>query len=149
MLRRKQQGTRAAGKYKEIMTTAIGTSEKRETARPGTPLTWVLSLVACAYCLWIGATLFYSTPIFIKMYVSMGVGLPPSTRIIMSLYWVLYPLLFGGTAALVIVKQYFVHDKWANVSAILCTVLVANIVSNAIGMALYRPMWDLMEKLNK
>lgn len=122
---------------------------KNRPPQQGTALTWTLSSIACAYCLWMGATLLFSTPIFINMYMSMGVSLSLSTRLIISFYRVLYPLLFGGAAALVIAKQYFVHEKWMNLSATLGTVLVANIVSNGITSALYRPMWDLMEKLNK
>lgn len=123
--------------------------EKSETPRPGTSLTWSLSLVACAYCLWMGATLFFTTRTFVSMYSNIGVDLSFSTKIIIAFYRMLYPILFGGTAALVIVKQYFVREKWANISATLGTVLVANIVSNGIASALYRPLLDLTEKLNK
>jgi hypothetical protein len=96
-----------------------------------------------------GTALFLSTRIFINMYSSMGVDLSFSTRIIISFYRVLYPVLFGGAATLVIAKQYFVREKWANVSATLGTVLAANIVSNAIAIGLYQPLRDLMEKLSK
>jgi type II secretory pathway component PulF len=123
--------------------------EKSEAGRPGTPLTWGLSLVACAYCLWLGAALFSSTPAFVNMYFSMGVELPLSTRIILGFYYVLYPIVFGGAAILVIAKQYFVREKWANISATLGAVLIADFVANLSVRALYRPLWDLTEKLSK
>jgi type II secretory pathway component PulF len=96
-----------------------------------------------------GAALFFSTRTFVNMYSSMGVDLPFLTRIIIWFYPVLYPTLFGGAAILVIAKQYFVREKWVNISATLGTVLVADFFSNVIVGALYRPLWDLMEKLNK
>lgn len=96
-----------------------------------------------------GVALFFSTRTFINLYLNIGVDLSFATKIIIAFYRVLYPTLFGGAAALVIVKQYFVREKWANISATLGTVLIANIVSNGIASALYRPMLDLMEKLNK
>ncbi len=123
--------------------------EKSEAGRPGTPLTWGLSLVACAYCLWLGATLFFTTPIFMNMYSSIGVDLSLSTKIILVFYRVLYPIVFGGAAILVIAKQYFVREKWANISATLGVVLIADFVANLSVRALYRPLWDLTEKLSK
>jgi type II secretory pathway component PulF len=96
-----------------------------------------------------GAALFFSTRTFVNMYSSMGVDLPFLTRIIIWFYPVLYPTLFGGAAILVIAKQYFVREKWVNISATLGTVLVADFFSNVIVGALYRPLCDLMEKLNK
>lgn len=122
---------------------------KNKTSRPGTPLSWVVSLIACGYCLWMGAALFFSTRTLINMYSSMGVDLSLSTKIVIAFYRVLNPIVFGGAAALVIVKQYFVREKWVNISATLGTVLVANIVSNGIATALYRPLLDLMKTLNK
>ena len=83
------------------------------------------------------------------MYSSMGVELSFATKSIIAFYRVLYPILFGGAAALVIAKEYLVREKWANISATLGTVLIANIVSSGIASALYRPLLDLMEKLNK
>src|SRR6185437_4046230 len=125
-----------------MATQASAVLEKDKTSNPGTPLTWAVSLVACAYCLWMGTALFVSTRTFINMYSSIGVDLSFATKIIIGLYYVLYPIVFGGAVALVIVKQYFVREKWANISATLGTVLVANIVSNGIASALYRPLLD-------
>ncbi|HET9366343.1 MAG TPA: hypothetical protein VFP71_15160, partial [Candidatus Angelobacter sp.] len=96
--------------------------EKDTTPKQGTPLTWVISLIACAYCLWMGVALFYSTHAFTDLYSNIGAELPLSTRIAVGFYRVLYPIVFGGAAALVMVKQYFVREKWANISASLGTV---------------------------
>ena len=123
--------------------------EKNEARKPGTPLTWGLSLVACAYCLWMGATLFYSAHAFAELYSSIGVDLALSTKIIISFYWMIYPIVFGGAAVLVIAKQYYVRDKWVNISVTLGAVLVADFVSDLAVNALYRPLWDFMGKISK
>ena len=84
-----------------------------------------------------------------NMYSSIGVDLSLSTKIILVFYRVLYPFVFGGAAILVIAKQYFVREKWANISATLGVVLIADFAANLSVRALYRPLWDLTEKLNK
>jgi len=122
---------------------------KTETSRPGSVLTWTLSLVACAYSLWMGAALFLSTRAFVNIYSSLGVELSFSTRTLFGFYRILYPVLFGGAATLVIAKQYFVRDRWANISVTLGTALAADFVRNMIFSSLYWPILDLMEKLSK
>ncbi|MGZ7057486.1 MAG: hypothetical protein ACXVK3_18340, partial [Candidatus Angelobacter sp.] len=91
-------------------TTEIGLSKPNEIDRPGSILTWIVTILACAYICWIGISLYYSTPIFINMYTSMGVELSLSLRIFVAGYRWMYPILFGGIAALVITKQFFVRD---------------------------------------
>ena len=132
-----------------MATQASAVLEKTEIPKPGTPLTWGLSLVACAYCLWMGATLFYSAHAFANLYSTIGVHLPFLSRIILGFYGVLYPILYGGAAILVIAKQYFVREKWVNISVTMSTVLVADFIGNLSVNALYRPLWDLPEKLSK
>jgi hypothetical protein len=60
-----------------------------------------------------------------------------------------YPLWFGGATALVITKQFYVRQKWPNLSITLVAVVMVDIISRGIVWALYRPIFDLTEKLNK
>lgn len=120
-----------------------------EIDRPGNVLTWIVTVLACAYIGWIGTSLYYSTPIFINMYTSMGVELSLSIRILIGFHRVMYPILFGGIAALVITKQFFVRDKWFSVSLTLAAALVVGLIAYGIVRTLYQPLFDLMEKLNK
>jgi hypothetical protein len=61
----------------------------------------------------------------------------------------MYPTLFGGIAALVITKQFFVRDKWISVSVTLAATVAVSLISEGIVRALYRPLFDMVEKLNK
>lgn len=120
-----------------------------EIDRPGSVLTWTVTVLACAYIGWIGISLYYSTSIFINMYTSMGVELHLSIKILIGFYRVMYPVLFGGIAALVIAKQFFVRDKWFSVSLTLAAALAVGLIAYSIVRTLYQPLFDLMEKLNK
>lgn len=93
--------------------------------------------------------LYFSTPIFINMFKSMGVELQgPGWFVMKSYYWT-YPILFAGPAALVLAKQFYVREKWPNLSITLAAVLVVEIISRGIVWALYRPLFEFMEKVNK
>jgi ABC-type uncharacterized transport system permease subunit len=61
----------------------------------------------------------------------------------------MYPILFGGIAALVITKQFFVREKWFSVSLTLAAALAVGLIAYGIVRALYQPLFDLVEKLNK
>lgn len=111
--------------------------------------TWLLSLFACAYCLWVGVSLYIFTGIFINMYASMGVDLPLSTKIVISSYRLLDPPIFGGVAVLIIVKQFLVRDKWANLATTLGATLIAVVAANWVIHTLYAPVLAMIEKLNK
>jgi len=112
-------------------------------------LTWAATIAACAYFAWMGASLSYSTSMFMKMFESMGVDLALSTKIVIGSFHWLYPILFGGASALVIAKQFFVRDKWPNLGVTLAVVVGVDIASRVIVSALYAPLFDLIEKLNK
>jgi hypothetical protein len=60
-----------------------------------------------------------------------------------------YALWFGGATAMVIAKQFYVREKWPNLSISLMAVVMADIISRTIVWALYRPLFDMAEKLNK
>jgi hypothetical protein len=120
-----------------------------ETAQPESIFTWLVTLMACAYIAWLGASLYHSTRIFIDLYISSGVEFLLSTKILIAFYRFLYPIIFGGMAALLITKQFFVRDKWVSVSVTLAATLAASLIGDAIVRALYHPLFNLMEKLNK
>lgn len=111
--------------------------------------TWIAAILACAYILWSGAMLYLLTPRFIDMYVSIGVELPLATRIVIGFYRFGYPLWFGGATVVVIAKQFYVREKWPNLSITLMAVVMVDIISRAIVWALYRPIFDLTERLSK
>lgn len=134
---------------RDMAITKAGALEPNEIERPGNILTWTVTILASVYIGWIGASLYYSTPIFINMYSSMGVDLQLSTKILIGFYRLMYPVLFGGLAALVITKQFFVRDKWISVSVTLAATVAAGLISDGIVRALYRPLFDMAEKLSK
>src|SRR5258708_13850421 len=116
--------------------------------RSGSVLTWIVTILAFGYIVWTGTSLYFSTPIFLNMYGSVGVDLHLSTRLLIGFYRLMYPILFGGIAALVITKQFFVRDKWITVSVTLAAPVAANLISEGIVSVLYRPLLDYMEKLH-
>jgi hypothetical protein len=134
---------------RDMAITKAGAVEPNEIERPGNILTWTVTILACVYIGWIGASLYYSTPIFINMYTSMGVDLHLSTKILIGFYRLMYPILFGGLAALVITKQFFVRDKWMSVSVTLAAIVAVSLISEGIVRALYRPLFEMAERLNK
>jgi hypothetical protein len=83
------------------------------------------------------------------MFSSMGVALPPTTRIVIAGYRWLLPVLFIGATLVVIAKQFLVRDRWINLSITFITALAMDLISSGIVRALYRPLFDLMEKLSK
>ncbi len=123
--------------------------QKADQPGRGSVFTWIATVLACAYILWSGTMLYLSTPKFIDMYSSMGVELPLATRIVIATYRFGYPLWFGGATALVIAKQFYVRQKWPNLSITLVAVVMVDIISRGMVWALYRPLFDLTEKLNK
>jgi len=115
----------------------------------GNVFTWIATVLACAYMVWTGTMLYLSTPKFIDLYSSLGVELPLATRIVIATYRFGYPLWFGGATLLVIAKQFFVREKWPNLSISLVAVVMLDIITRTTVWALYRPIFDLTEKLNK
>jgi len=119
------------------------------TNRSGAAITWLATVLACGYILWIGWSLYSSISAFAGMYSSMGVELPLATRLVVASYRWLFPVLFVGATSVVIGKQFFVRDKWVNLSITFITVLAADLIGSGVVRALYRPLLDLMEKLNR
>jgi hypothetical protein len=122
---------------------------KAEPPGRGSVFTWIATILACAYIVWSGTMLYLSTPRFIDLYSSLGVELPLATRIVIATYRFGYPLWFGGATALVIAKQFYVREKWPNLSISLMAVVMVDIAGRTAVWALYRPLFDMTEKLNK
>ena len=117
--------------------------------RPGSITTWIATVLGCAYILWNGTSLYLAMPTFINMYNSMGVELALSTKVVIASYRFLFPVLFIGTAGLVVLKQSYVRQKWVSLTITLSAVVVVDVISNGIVRALYHPLFDLIEKLNR
>ena len=132
-----------------MVTSATIEDKSARNGRSGETLTWTATILAFGYIVWTGTALYFSTPIFINMYGSVGVDLALSTKILIGFYRLMYPVLFGGIAALVITKQFFVRDKWISVSVTLAATVAVSLISEGIVRALYRPLFDMVDKLNK
>ena len=120
-----------------------------EKAQLSQLLTWTVTVAACAYFVWSGVALYSSVGIFARMFESMGVDLHLSTKLVLGSYWLFLPLLFGGAVVLVIGKQFFVRDKWISLAITLGVTVMIDVVSNVVVRALYSPLFELIEKLNK
>lgn len=131
------------------MATTEPALRKADPPRRRNVFTWIATALAGAYIVWSGAMLYLSTPKFIDMYSSMGVELPLATRIVIATYRFGYPLWFGGATAVVIAKQFYVREKWPNLSITLMAIVMVDIISRAIVSALYRPIFDMTERLSK
>ena len=131
------------------MATTEPAIHKADAPRDGGIFTWTATVLACAYIFWSGTMLYLATPKFIDMFSSMGVDLPLPTKIVIGFYRFAYPVLFGGAAALVIAKQFFVREKWVSLSITLAAIVMVNIISGGTVWALYQPLFDMMEKLSK
>lgn len=126
----------------------ISVTQASKSDRLGDVVTWVAAILASVYFLWIGKSLYQSTPIFINMYKSMAVELNTPGLFVIRAYRWMYPILFGGAAALVIAKQFFVR-KWVSLATTLAVTVAVDLISRGIVQTLYRPLLDTMEKLNK
>lgn len=76
--------------------------------RHGDVLTWLATILACTYIVWAGTALYFSTPIFINMYTSMGGGSAPIHQ---NFNWIL-PLDVSHTV--------WRHRRTGDYKAVLC-----------------------------
>jgi type II secretory pathway component PulF len=115
----------------------------------GSVFTWTATILACAYIIWSGTRLYLAIPSFIDLYKSLNVELPLATRIVFAVYRFAYPVLLLGATAVLIAKQFYVRQKWINLGITLGATLVVEIMSRGTIWAIYHPMFDIAEKLNK
>jgi len=125
--------------------TALAVSGQKDNARL---ITWATTVFASLYFAWLGGTLYYATPAFLELYKSIGVELPLQARFLISFRWS-YPLLYLSAIGVVIAKQYYVWEKWRNLAVTLALTAMIEFFSNLILNALYRPIFDMGEKLGK
>src|SRR5690348_6841979 len=97
-----------------MATSSIGLDKHDVPAPRGSVVTWIATILACAYIAWAGVSLYQATGIFKEMYTSMGVELSTPTRFIMAAYRWLFPILFGGVIGVVVAKQFLVREKWVS-----------------------------------
>ena len=71
----------------------------------GKILSWLLSVLLSLGCVFVSFILSRSTGIFGDLFKELGVDLPLATKFLIASYKWLYPLLFGGAAILLIVKE--------------------------------------------
>jgi len=125
--------------------TALAVSGQKDNTRL---ITWATTVFASLYFAWLGGTLYYATPAFLELYKSIGVELPLQARFLISFRWS-YPLLYLSAIGVVIAKQYYVWEKWRNLAVTLALTAMIEFFSNLILNALYRPIFDMGEKLGK
>jgi hypothetical protein len=125
--------------------TVLAVSVKKDNTRL---LTWAATIFATLYFAWLASSFYYSTSVFMNMYMSMGVDLPPQTRFLIAFRW-FYPLLYLGAIGVVIAKQYSVRERWRNLAITLAVTVVMEAFNSAITTALYRPILEFTEKLGK
>jgi type II secretory pathway component PulF len=125
-----------------VATQGIGLPEHDRNAVRGSILTWIATIPACVYCLWIGSSLYYTTGKFAELFNSFGGQLPTSTFLVVENYRWYYPLLFGGATVVLIAKQFFVRRKWISLAITLGAVITVGVITNEIAKALYRPVID-------
>jgi TRAP-type C4-dicarboxylate transport system permease small subunit len=112
-------------------------------------LTWLLTIAVCAYIAWMGVDFYRSAGVFRAMFASMGISMPVVTLFVIGNYQWFCPLLFGGAVALVIAKQFFIQNKWQNITATFAMAVFVNLASTAMVHALYRPLFDILERLSR
>jgi type II secretory pathway component PulF len=112
-------------------------------------LTWLLTILACAYIASMGVSLYRSAAVFGTMFASMAVEIPVVTRLVIGNYQWICPLLFGGAVALLIAKQFLIRNKWQNVTATCAATLFVNLAGSVMVQALYRPLFDMLEKISR
>ena len=115
----------------------------------GEILAWALSIFVSVICLFVGFAFLRATPSFRELFKGLGVELPLPTKILIMNYSWLCPLLFGGVAVALIVKEFIMRGTTRRLVATGILFLVAISLSEALHYVLYLPLLDLIQKLNQ
>lgn len=115
----------------------------------GSVVTWIATILACAYIVWTGAWLYHSTMAFRDLFASLNVELPAPTQFVISTYRWSMPISFGSVIVLVVAKQFLVREKWVSLVITLAAVFAMEFTSSVIVRVLYQPLFILIEKLSK
>ena len=130
-----------------MATTQTGFNKPNENDRSGRVFTWTATILACAYLAWTAFSLYRTTAAFSDMYASMNLNLHGASWFVIHHYRWFYPSLFGGVAAALITKQFFIRAKWVSLTITLAATGVLEIAIRGIVWALYRPVREFAEKL--
>lgn len=110
---------------------------------------WAWSLLACAFFAWAYFYLTSLTEAMSGLYPGLDVPLSLSVRLVLGTCGYIYPLFFGGTAILVVLKEIIMRNKIVSLVTTLTAMLVVFAAIGWIKVILYSPIVNLAEKLNK
>jgi hypothetical protein len=112
-----------------------------------TGLTWVVAIIAAIYLGWLGFSLYRSTAAFNDLYLTMNANLSGRAGFFIHNYRWICPLVFGGTAILVFVKEFFLQQNWLRLMITIGAASVLGELANGLALLLYSPAFDQIEKL--
>jgi hypothetical protein len=121
----------------------------QEHSQKGKGLAWLASVLVSLCSVWMCVTLARSTKIFGELFKGLGVEPPSATRFLVATYSWLYPIVFIGSAILVIAKEFILRDVQRRLAV---TVIIFIVAMSSAGLAQYilnLPLLDLVQKLNK
>jgi hypothetical protein len=128
---------------------AMEEHEIQEHNQKGKGLAWVASVLVSLCSVWMCVILARSTGIFGELFKGLGVEPPSATRFLVATYSWLYPIVFIGSAILVIAKEFMLRDVQRRLAV---TVIIFVVAMSSAGLAQYLlsvPLLDLVQKLNK
>ncbi len=110
-------------------------------------LAWFASGISCLYFAWSYIALLRYTKVFMNLFGNLGVELPASTRFVIASHFWLYPVLFVGAAAVLIVKEFVIANKQLSLIVTLLVALLALLAVDWIKNVFTLPLLDLVQKL--
>ena len=127
----------------------MGPHDIQPNTERGNALALTASVIVALCCLIGYFILVRSTGIFVQMFIGLGVELPRTTRLVIATYSWLFPLIFGGAAIVVIVKEFLLRDVHRRL-ALTLIIFVLTVSSAAFAAyAMYLPLFDLAQKLSQ
>jgi hypothetical protein len=102
-------------------------------ARRDAILAWTVCGLGCACCAWLGATSRWQASLLADVFEGLRIATPLPTAFLLANGWWLDPAVFGGLAALLILKEIQLRDK--RTSAIVSCLLTITALLVAQGMA--------------
>jgi len=111
-------------------------------------LAWVATLGSCAYLYWAYTVLARHTAAFGGAIAAAGGDLPDSARFVLDHHGWLYPLMFGSTAVLLVVKELTLANKRLTLALTLVIALVTLFVVDSVKALLFLPLLKLLESVS-
>lgn len=132
----------------ETRGTGMGITPQARRERREQILAWLTTGVAGLYCVWAGTVLWRSSGAFGAMFEGLGAELPTPTRIVVEHgYWI-YPLVFGGVAVGLVVKERLVTDKRLSTIITCLTAILVQWLAQWFIHLHYLPLFDIIKKLS-